>query len=97
MDNKKPYKILSLDGGGVKAIQQAIILNYIEKKTGKQIYQLFDLISGTSAGGINALLLANGYSAESIVNFYIGEEIKSILLFSFPIRFLIGIISPSAN
>lgn len=49
------YKILSMDGGGIRGIIPALILTEIERCTGKPICQLFDLIAGTSTGGILAL------------------------------------------
>jgi patatin-like phospholipase/acyl hydrolase len=48
-------KILSIDGGGIRGLIPAIILDYIETTTGKPISQLFHLITGTSTGGILAL------------------------------------------
>lgn len=48
-------KILSIDGGGIRGIIPAIILDVMERATGKPICRLFDLISGTSTGGILAL------------------------------------------
>ncbi|MDN7244707.1 patatin-like phospholipase family protein [Planococcus shenhongbingii] len=48
-------KILSIDGGGVRGIIPAIVLAEIERRTRKPICELFDLIAGTSAGGILAL------------------------------------------
>jgi len=53
--------ILSLDGGGIRGIIPAIVLSWIEKETKTPIYKLFDLIAGTSTGGILAL----GLSAQS--------------------------------
>ena len=50
-----PIKILSIDGGGIRGLIPAIILEHIEEKTGKPISELFDLIVGTSTGGILAL------------------------------------------
>lgn len=50
-------RILSIDGGGVRGIIPATILASIEERTGKPISQLFDLIAGTSTGGILALAL----------------------------------------
>ena len=47
--------ILSLDGGGIRGIIPAIVLMEIEERTGKQIHELFDLVAGTSIGGIIAL------------------------------------------
>jgi uncharacterized protein len=51
----KPIRILSIDGGGIRGIIPAVVLSEIEKQTGKPIASLFDLIAGTSTGGIIAL------------------------------------------
>ena len=51
----KPVKVLSIDGGGIRGLIPAMVLAEIEKRTGKRIAQLFDLIAGTSTGGILAL------------------------------------------
>jgi patatin-like phospholipase/acyl hydrolase len=48
-------RILSIDGGGIRGLIPAIILAEIEKRTGRSIASLFDLIAGTSTGGILAL------------------------------------------
>lgn len=48
-------KILSIDGGGIRGVIPATILCQIEKMTGKRTAELFDLIIGTSTGGILAL------------------------------------------
>jgi patatin-like phospholipase/acyl hydrolase len=53
----KKYRILSIDGGGVRGIIPARILQEIEEKAGKPIYQLFDMIVGTSTGALIALHL----------------------------------------
>ena len=47
--------VLSIDGGGIRGIIPAMILAKIEEKTGENISCLFDLIVGTSTGGILAL------------------------------------------
>ncbi len=49
------YKILSIDGGGIRGMIPAFILAEIERRTQKPIFSLFDLIAGTSSGGILAL------------------------------------------
>ncbi|MGI9553396.1 MAG: CBASS cGAMP-activated phospholipase [Thermodesulfobacteriota bacterium] len=48
-------KILSLDGGGIRGIIPAIILAEFEKNIGKPVSEAFDLIAGTSTGGILAM------------------------------------------
>lgn len=57
MSNKKKVRILSLDGGGIRGIIPAYILKYVEeylavKAPGTNLADHFDLISGTSTGGI---------------------------------------------
>lgn len=85
------YKILSIDGGGIRGIIPALILAEIEKRTLKPISSLFDLIAGTSTGGILALGLTKPhldlnvsdgspiaeYSAEQLAELYVeyGAEI----------------------
>jgi len=49
------YRVLSIDGGGIRGVIPALVLAEIEHRTGKPICQLFDLIAGTSTGGILAL------------------------------------------
>ena len=51
---RKKVKILSLDGGGLRGIVPVLILKRIEEMTGKKIHELFDVIIGTSTGGIIA-------------------------------------------
>jgi uncharacterized protein len=84
---KKPsVKILSIDGGGIRGIIPAMLLAELEKLTGKRTSNLFDLIAGSSTGGVLALALTkpdeNGkpqYTAEDTVKLYVdkGERIFS--------------------
>lgn len=54
----KPIKILSIDGGGIRGIIPIKILSHIESKINKgSITHQFDIMGGTSAGGIIVLLL----------------------------------------
>ncbi|MDE0014896.1 MAG: patatin-like phospholipase family protein [Candidatus Poribacteria bacterium] len=57
MSERKTFNVLSIDGGGIRGIIPAMVLAYIECKTSKRICELFDLIAGTSTGGILALAL----------------------------------------
>src|SRR5262249_52012238 len=72
-----PIRILALDGGGIRGIIPAMVLAKIEKLTGRPIADLFDLVAGTSTGGILALGLtipknpgAPLYSAQQFVEMY---------------------------
>jgi patatin-like phospholipase/acyl hydrolase len=47
--------VLSVDGGGIRGVIPAMVLADLEKRTGKHTAELFDLIAGTSTGGIIAL------------------------------------------
>jgi patatin-like phospholipase/acyl hydrolase len=81
MGTKFKRRILSIDGGGIRGIIPAMVLNYIEERTGKRIATMFDFIAGTSTGGILALGLTKKnsdssinnepeYTAAELVNFY---------------------------
>lgn len=64
--------MLGLDGGGVRSLMTLEALKYIEARTGRPINAMFDVIAGTSAGGMLALALArrNGLSAEAIAEVF---------------------------
>lgn len=60
MEANKRFQILSLDGGGIKGLFSAAILAHFEEDLGIKITDHFDLIAGTSTGGIIALGLGLG-------------------------------------
>ena len=60
--------VLSLDAGGIRGYMTLHHLAYIEKITGYRCCEIFDLIAGTSFGGLATALLASGYSAEQIIH-----------------------------
>lgn len=57
----RPFKILALDGGGIRGVYTAEIM---------RLSAVFDMIAGTSTGGIVAHGLGLGISAENIAAFY---------------------------
>src|SRR5438876_711534 len=57
--------ILSIDGGGIRGIIPARILELIEARTAKPIASLFDMVAGTSTGGILALGLTKPNAART--------------------------------
>jgi len=79
----KKFRILSLDGGGVRGYLTTLILENIEKqlnhqdKTQKPLGKYFDLIAGTSTGAIIGGLLAIGKTASEIREIY-ERDIKDI-------------------
>jgi uncharacterized protein len=64
------FRILSIDGGGIKGILPAAFLAATEEAFGSPLAEHFDLIAGTSTGGIIALALGLGVPASSILDFY---------------------------
>lgn len=50
-------RILSIDGGGIRGIIPALVLAEVEARTGRRVAELFDLVAGTSTGGILACAL----------------------------------------
>src|SRR5215204_5530160 len=82
-------KVLSIDGGGIRGLIPAMVLAEIERRTGKRIAEMFDLVAGTSTGGILALGLTKPgqdskpeYSAKRLIELYETEGGK---IFSIPV------------
>ena len=71
------FQILSMDGGGIKGLFSAAILAHMEEDLRINVIDHFDLIVGTSTGGIIALALGAGMKPIEIVEFYVkkGTEI----------------------
>lgn len=71
--NDRPFRILSIDGGGICGILPASVLAELESRFlgGCSAAGCFDMIAGTSTGGIIALGLSHGLSARDIQRFYI--------------------------
>jgi patatin-like phospholipase/acyl hydrolase len=64
------FRILSLDGGGIKGAFAASVLAALEEDTGLAVVDHFDMITGTSTGGIIAIGLGLGIPAKDILEFY---------------------------
>jgi uncharacterized protein len=72
----KTFKILSIDGGGIKGLYSATILKEFEEKFKCNISDYFDMICGTSTGGLIALALSLKIPAKEICDFYETEGPK---------------------
>jgi hypothetical protein len=77
---KDLVKILSIDGGGIRGLIPAMVLDELERRLGRPAADLFDLIVGTSTGGVLALALtvpgANGkpqYTSRDVMGLYENE------------------------
>lgn len=64
------FRILALDGGGIKGVFAAAALARMEEQHKVRIIDHFDLIAGTSTGGILAIGLSLGLSPEALLEFY---------------------------
>ncbi len=76
-------KVLCIDGGGIRGLIPALVLEEIERRIGRRIGELVDLVAGTSTGGILACGLtrpgADGrplYSAQELAGLYVEEGPK---------------------
>ncbi|MBB4587938.1 hypothetical protein GGE50_003842 [Rhizobium leguminosarum] len=71
------FRILSLSGGGYRGLYSVAILRLLEQQAGRPIGECFDMIAGTSIGGIIAIGLALGKRADQIERVFLerGEEI----------------------
>lgn len=70
------FQVLALDGGGAKALFTVHVLARLEADLGVRITDHFDLIAGTSAGGILALGLGAGLRPAEIVEHYTDLAIR---------------------
>ena len=69
--NKEEFRILSLDGGGIRGIIEAQVLQNFETEIKTPLYSFFDLIAGTSTGGILTCLIGGKkLSANACVEIY---------------------------
>lgn len=64
------YRILTIDGGGIKGIFPVAFLASLEEEIEGSVGEYLDLIVGTSTGGIIALGLGLGFTAKDLLSFY---------------------------
>lgn len=78
-ETDRPFHILSLSGGGYLGLYTISILAELERRYGTPIAKKFDLLAGTSVGGILALCLAAEIPAQTIKTTFeaYGEKIFS--------------------
>lgn len=80
--DEKEFKILSIDGGGIRGIYPSQILAEVEAQLQQErseeikIYDYFDLICGTSTGGILSIALSLGMLASQLTELFVGNAKK---------------------
>ncbi len=87
MTNNKYCRILSCDGGGIRGLISAAMLERLEQKLkqhepSKRLIDYFDIIAGTSTGSLIACGLAKGLNAREIKSLYIRRGIEIFPPFS---------------
>lgn len=70
------FRILSLDGGGMRGIMTSRMLQKVEAQLGSPLKDHFDLIAGTSTGSIVAAALCMGKSAQEISDIYLEDGLE---------------------
>ena len=79
MTSPNEFRILSLSGGGYLGLYTAVVLADLEARVGEPLGRRFDLIAGTSVGGLLAMALAFAVPMAQIVRLFVerGEEVFS--------------------
>ena len=77
IEEAKSIKVLSIDGGGIRGIIPAIILDALQQRVGKPPHDTYDLIAGTSTGGIITVGIGTAcnqgkpYTPQELVGLYV--------------------------
>lgn len=93
MDSSPPLRVLSIDGGGMRGLYSATYLSALAAEAAKRrgvkeldVGKAFDLIVGTSTGGIIACALAAGISLKRVAAVY-RQRGKAVFPVKMPDRF----------
>jgi uncharacterized protein len=95
-----PFRILSLDGGGIRGVVAATMLAEIEKQINQPLNEYFNLITATSTGSILAAAIASGRNSQEIIELYkqkssrIFPYISRYSLQRIPLLFRYGVSAP---
>lgn len=70
IDEGKTFKILSIDGGGIKGLYSCTVIRHLEEHFQCNMSDYFDMLCGTSTGGLIALALSLKVPTADICKFY---------------------------
>jgi uncharacterized protein len=76
-DQYSPTPVLAIDGGGIRGIIPAMVLAELERRAGRPTADMFDLISGTSTGGIVAIVLTRPGRAPGLDRAAAGRALRA--------------------
>lgn len=76
----KKFRILSIDGGGLRGVVPLTILKKIEEISGKKIHELFDFIAGTSTGGLIASAISIKNPDNPLVPLYTLDDVIKVYM-----------------
>jgi uncharacterized protein len=66
-------KVLAIDGGGARGIIPSVFVEEIERRCGRPVHEIFDVVAGTSTGAFMSLLLTHAekpYTGSQVVQLY---------------------------
>lgn len=73
-------RILSLDGGGIRGAATIQFLMLLEEELGKPLYEVFDMIAGTSTGGFIGTAIGNNrMKTEDVSGIYTQENAEIMM------------------
>lgn len=72
--------VLSIDGGGIRGVIPALVIAYLEQRTQRRVADLFDLVAGTSTGGILALGLTQPSGSGTPESRYHARELAQLYI-----------------
>ena len=73
MEGPPFFRVLALDGGGIRGLITAIWLEALQQRVGRPLRDAFDLIAGTSTGAVLAAALADGRQPREAAELYVKE------------------------
>lgn len=97
---RRPTRILSIDGGGIRGVIPTATLVALEQQMGQPVRNCFDFLAGTSTGALIAAALAAGLPATQIVDIYTrrgGEIFTPPKALADPKRLIDGFMYDPAN